>query len=240
MRIRFEFRKDDDARFISHLDMIRVFERSARRAGLQVTYSQGFNPHPKIAFGPALALGTVSEKEYVDISFDQEMHPEYCMRILGQKLPPGVSISAAEKVPDGAKALNALINRAEYAITCILKGQLSQQEADDFCKALLIKDELIVKKRTKKGIEDRDIRKGIFYLEGKINDGELVLRAALASGSQGSVRPEQVLGILVCMGLPVEEQPREIRRTGLFSCNGKNCLTPLQVLDPSLSRLLPL
>lgn len=231
MRIRFEFRKEEEARFISHLDMIRLFERSARRAGLQVSYSQGFNPHPKMAFGPALALGVSSDSEYVDISFDEEMNAEDYVKALAGSLPPGVSLNAAAEVPDGAEALNALIDRARYVMVCPVEGALSQAACDRYFTALMDKDEIFIKKRTKKGIQEKDIRKGIFCLEGKLKDKGIELRMELAASPQGSVRPEQVLEALVSMGLPVEAQQGEIRRTGLLSCKGESCRTPLQVLS---------
>lgn len=231
MRVRFEFSKEEDARYISHLDMIRLFERSARRGGLQVSYSQGFNPHPKMAFGPALALGVASDREYVDMSFDEDMSVEAFSKGLAAGLPPGVTLVAAAEVPGGAEALNAVINRAEYTITCGLERQLSQPECDGLCKALLDMDEIVIKKRTKKGMQDKDIRKGIFSLKGNVGDQSIVLQAELLSGAKGSVRPEQVLEVLVSLGLPVNGQHSVIRRTGLFSCDGESCRTPLQVLS---------
>lgn len=240
MRVRFEFKKEQGARFISHLDMIRVFERSARRAGLQVSYSQGFNPHPKMAFGPALALGVASDREYVDISFDGELDMEVCIQALETSLPPGVHIAAATEVPEGAEALNALINRAEYDICCRLEEGLTQQACDELCTALLQMDEIVIKKRTKKGMQDKDIRKGIFTVKGKVKGDNIFLQTRLLTGAQGSVRPEQVLEVLVSLGLPVRGQYSEIRRTGLFSCNGESCRTPLQVLNLTSRRLPPL
>ena len=230
MRIRFEFSKDEEARFISHLDMIRVFERSVRRAGLPLTYSQGFNPHPKIAFGPALALGTASDKEYVDISFNKELNVDRTVEALRSKFPSGISILRGKEVSKGAESLNALINRAMYTVSCPLMKEATEEELQSFCKELLEKDTIIVKKRTKKGIRDKDIRKGIFKLECQLKEGRAVLLCGLLLGPEGSVRPEEVVGQLVALGMPLNTDYQEIRRTGLYHCQEDFCADPIQVL----------
>ncbi|MGI6451353.1 MAG: TIGR03936 family radical SAM-associated protein [Desulfitobacteriia bacterium] len=67
MKIRLAYTKKDQAKYIAHLDLARVFARALRRADIAVAFSEGFNPHPKIAFGPPLPVGVEGEKEYVDI-----------------------------------------------------------------------------------------------------------------------------------------------------------------------------
>ena len=59
--------------FISHLDMMRTFERAFRRADLPVAFTQGFNPRPKISFTPALSVGITSSSEYMDVEFYEDV-----------------------------------------------------------------------------------------------------------------------------------------------------------------------
>lgn len=230
MRIRFEFSKDQEARFISHLDMIRVFERSVRRAGLPLTYSQGFNPHPKIAFGPALAIGTASDREYVDISFDNQIKVEEAVAGLGNRLPAGFGILRGTEVPQGAESLNALINRARYEIKCPLKREISSEELQAICSELLAKEQIIISKRTKKGVRDRDIRRGIFYLECCKENSRAIILCELLLAPEGSVRPEDVVDVLISLGMPGGDACQEVRRTGLYQCQGRTCVDPMQVL----------
>lgn len=230
MRIRFEFAKDKEARFISHLDLIRVFERSVRRAGLPLTYSQGFNPHPKIAFGPALALGTASDKEYVDISFNEDLSANRAVEALRSNLPPGLSILRGKTVSKGAESLNALINRARYTVSCPLKEATTEEKLRDFCKGLLEKETIMIRKQSKKGIRDKDIRKGIFHLECHLKKGEVVLLCELLLGPEGSVRPEEVVSQLVALGMSLNVDYQAIRRTGLYHCQEDFCADPIQVL----------
>ena len=70
MRIIASFYKHDEVRFVSHLDMQRLFQRAFRRAGLPLSYSKGFNPHPLLSFATALSVGYTSECEYFDVFLD--------------------------------------------------------------------------------------------------------------------------------------------------------------------------
>lgn len=114
--IRLKFAKQHALRFISHLDLMRLFERVFHRAGIPLAYSQGFHPHPKIAFGPPLALGLVSESEYVDVQYQDLSVPEFMTR-LQSALPPGLVILASKPLYGKGQSLCALVNRIDYEIT---------------------------------------------------------------------------------------------------------------------------
>ena len=73
MRAMIRFGKQPRLRFISHLDMQRFFQRAVNRTGLPIAYTQGFNPHPVMSFGSALALGWTSEYEVIDIKLSAPM-----------------------------------------------------------------------------------------------------------------------------------------------------------------------
>ena len=70
MRIRIRFTKTGKVRWTSHRDIARVWERTIRRVGLPIAYSQGFSPHPKVHFGLALSTGHESLAEYMDMDLD--------------------------------------------------------------------------------------------------------------------------------------------------------------------------
>ena len=67
MRILLEYTRGERVKYISHLDLMRAMQRAVRRAELSIAFSQGFNPHPIMAFASALPVGTTSEREYMDI-----------------------------------------------------------------------------------------------------------------------------------------------------------------------------
>ena len=68
-RIRIKFNRGEEIKFISHLDITRLWERALRRAGVPLAYSQGFSPHPQLSFAVPLAVGMTSEAELLDIFF---------------------------------------------------------------------------------------------------------------------------------------------------------------------------
>ena len=83
-------------RFISHLDLVRLFQRASRRACLPVTITKGFSPHLKISITRALKLGVESSNEDATIYMDKPMDPEEFKNSMNDKLPDGVRVKKAE------------------------------------------------------------------------------------------------------------------------------------------------
>ena len=97
MKIETLFCKKGQLKYISHLDIVRLFQRAIRRAGLPVTISQGFTPHYKIGFSNALKLGVESEGEIAVFAIDNWMDPaEFKIRI-NEKLPEGIKVMECKK-----------------------------------------------------------------------------------------------------------------------------------------------
>jgi radical SAM-linked protein len=84
-------------RFISHLDLLRLFARAARRAGLPVELTRGFNPHPKISITKALKLGIESSHEEAVFYMEDAVTPQAFMKAMNENLPEGIRLSAAEE-----------------------------------------------------------------------------------------------------------------------------------------------
>lgn len=97
-RYRVRFEKRDALRFISHHDLMRVFELALRRSGLKVAFTQGFNPHPRLSFAVALPLGVESFDELVDIDLEHEtdpLEPAQLVQALSAQMPPGLVLIEA-------------------------------------------------------------------------------------------------------------------------------------------------
>jgi radical SAM family uncharacterized protein len=113
---RLQYEKGEPVRFISHLDLIRVFDRALRRAGLPVAFSEGFSKHPRLAFGPPLALGMTSVAEYLDIEFAVVQTASFA-DALNTRLPEGLRVLRAEPQQEMKPAsLMSSISRADYAV----------------------------------------------------------------------------------------------------------------------------
>jgi radical SAM-linked protein len=219
VRLRFKYSKTGAAAFLGHLEMLRFWQRALRRAGLPLAYSKGFNPHPRLAFGPALAVGVESLAEYLDAEFTQAVNPEEIKKRAQAQLPAGLELLLVKPVPAGARALTAVIEVAAYQASWLLPPdtQLLQSSIE----ALLARQEVNIIYPGREGEKVKDIRPGIFKLELTADNN---LEMLLETSSKGSVRPEQVITALDL------HQPHRIIRTGLFIRSGSVLLTPEEVI----------
>ena len=84
-------------RFISHLDLVRLFQRALRRAGLPVTITKGFSPRLKVSITRALKLGVESDREEAVISMDEPVDAKRIVDLMNEQLPEGVRVTGAER-----------------------------------------------------------------------------------------------------------------------------------------------
>ncbi len=98
IRLRVYYGKLEQARFFGHLEMTRIFSRALKRAGIDIVYSKGFHPMPKMAFSPALPVGTESVAEYVDLTTFGQIKPAELASLLQKEMPEGLIIYGADKI----------------------------------------------------------------------------------------------------------------------------------------------
>jgi uncharacterized protein (DUF2344 family) len=112
IRMRMKFRKVGVVRFSSHRDVFRMIQRSLAACEAPLSYTQGYHPHPRISFGPALRTGWEGLGEYFDIHLEQPM--EHIEERLSRMLPQGVDILEAVMIEKGIPKLNVDISAAHY------------------------------------------------------------------------------------------------------------------------------
>ncbi|MGI6658475.1 MAG: TIGR03936 family radical SAM-associated protein [Dethiobacteraceae bacterium] len=215
MRIWIKFAKDQPLQFLSHLDLLRLWQRALRRACLPVQYSQGFNPHPKISFAAALPVGVTSEAEYTDIHFAQKI-TDVEIDKLQSVLPQGLQIKGWRPVPAAAKTLMAMVGAQRWQVT-IESAAAVQTSLEQLLQAA----ELPVQRQRKKGVKTINLRPYIYRLEIAAADS---LEMLLAAGNAGSAKPREVLELL---GLQAHSNVRCIET--LLQINGF-LQSPLAVL----------
>ena len=164
MRIIARFKKDDTVRFVSHLDVQRLFQRAFRRANLPVAYSNGFNPHQQLSFATALTVGATSSAEWLDIKMDKEISSDEFAERVNAALPRGFSIVEAHCAEDKYPSLSAVMAAAEY--TAMLRFD-HEIKADIIRYAIqkLLSDSIVVLKKTKAGMKNVDIRPMVYKME---------------------------------------------------------------------------
>ena len=219
-RYRINYTKDGPARYISHLDLVRTVERTLRRSGLPMAFSEGFNPHPKFSFALPLPVGVAGLDEYMDMELIRELDPGEVSRLLNKNLPRGLNVRGAELVPAQGKSLMAMVERAAYQVVGVPREPITQLVVEQTLKEFMNRDTVVVNRRGKKDGDLRpvDIRAGMLGLAGSLDEtGNLVLKMVLKAGSTGNVRPEEVLrALLELTGLPLSEFGLDIYRTKLY------------------------
>ncbi|CAA7599427.1 Domain of unknown function DUF2344 [Acididesulfobacillus acetoxydans] len=217
MRLRIAYSKMEAAKFIAHLDLARVFERAMRRAQIPVAYSEGFNPHPKISFGSALAVGVEGQKEYVDIELRQEMDIREILGRLQEQLPSGIRLLEGSVVAPGSKALMAILNSAGYLIRVPMALPIGPERLREGVQAWLGRGHIPYARYSKRGPTEKDIRPWVKRLTAEIEGEEVVLELEVEVGNSGGVRPEEVLASLRELeNLPFDLEAARIRRTGIY------------------------
>lgn len=208
-RLRVRFKRGAEVKFISHLDIIRLWRRAFCRAGIELAYSEGFNPHPKISVAAPLALGITSEAELMDINTAGFISPHSFTACISQQLPPGIEIIQVYHIAPTLPSLQAQMRYAEYVVEAEVEGG-----ADYITQALvslMAKEKLPWQHQRDTGPRSYDIRAlidDLWLADWHDNYGTVGMR--LRCDSRGSGRPEQVIKAL---GL---SQPRSIHRTRLI------------------------
>ncbi|MGE5559777.1 MAG: TIGR03936 family radical SAM-associated protein [Chloroflexota bacterium] len=228
VKLRAQFSKGPEARFISHLDLMRSFERALRRTGLPVAYSEGFNPHPKIAFASAMPLGATSDAEYVDVVMTDEVSPERFRDALNRQLPLGLRIVEARVVALHGQALMAGIDTTIWQATFPAPAG-GRETVAAAVERLLGQGVYMTVHQGKHGERAIDILPLIDRLDvapcadwppctagGQVPAGCVRVVMMLATGTRGAVRPEEVVAALADLGgFDVERGDIELHRVSL-------------------------
>jgi radical SAM-linked protein len=207
-RMRVTFTRGDEMKYITHLDMMRFWERALRRAGLPVTYSEGFSPHAQIALAAPLPVGTTSDAELMDVFLDEALAPQTFIASAAAQLPPALRIVAAEEVGLTLPSLQAEVRFAAYDVDVPLEGECDVGAA---VARFLAADSIPWQHKREDEVRSYDIRALVqeVTVAAATGPGVVRLQMLLRNDSSGSGRPEQVIAAL---GLP---PPSRIHRTRL-------------------------
>jgi radical SAM-linked protein len=130
-------------------------QMALRRTELPVAYSQGFNPHPVMAFASALAVGWTSDCEILDVKLSAPVSEEYAFNEMAAALPPDMPLRRVRLVDDSHPAMMAALRMAEYRI--LLDGE-SAEAAASAIGGYMAEESVIALRKTKSGEKPADIR----------------------------------------------------------------------------------
>jgi radical SAM family uncharacterized protein/radical SAM-linked protein len=215
---RLKYRRDDAIRFLSHLDVIHLFERTLRRARVAMVYSSGFNPHPRMAFGPPLTTGYRSEAEYLDLHYyagDDETMTER----LAAALPDGLTLLEIKPLFNKHRNLTDVINRADYFVDMPTRVELEKLAA-------LMQQAEIPVLRSKEGEPGKTVDIRPYIAEAEVKGQTLRLVTRIEQGK--TVRVNEILTLLLDGQNDLVKRCL-VTRTGLYIQFGDLIVTPMDV-----------
>lgn len=184
--LRLRYARRGRARFTSHRDFGRAFERALRRADVPMAYSSGFSPHPRISYANASPTGAASEAEYVEIGLAARCDPEQVRAALDDALPPGLDVVAAQVAP--GDTLADLLTCSRWRIDVVgVDVEVARRAVQNFQAREVVE----VSRMTKSGLRTFDARSAVHEL--LLEPGRLI---ATIEHTVPLVRPDDLLTAL--------------------------------------------
>jgi radical SAM-linked protein len=191
-KLRIRYAKRGRLRFASHRDLARALERALRRAQVPMAFSAGFTPHPKISYLGAAPTGAASEAEYLEIGLAERRDPEEVRAALDAALPADVAVLECVEAAEGTGSLADRIDAAAWRIE--LPG-VDPAGLAAALEAFLVRDEVMVARRTKNGLRDVDARAAVAAASAGSEAGCAILQVVVRQVTP-AVRPDDVLAAL--------------------------------------------
>lgn len=208
MEIRIKFAKYDTMKFISHLEVMRYFQKAVRRSGLDVAYTEGFNPHQIMSFAAPLGVGQTSESEYFDIELHTAPSMEELVERLNAVMTDGMQILSAEILPPPVPQVKretamALVAASSYLVMRKdgYEEELSKEELEGKFQQFMAQESIPIVKKSKKTEAEIDLASFIFEASAHGNVTEfsgayengLVFYMLLSAGSVNNIKPDTVM-----------------------------------------------
>jgi radical SAM-linked protein len=208
MKARIKFAKYGVIRFIGHLDLMRYFQKAVRRAGIDIAYSEGYNPHQIMSFASPLGLGITSDGEYLDIALNSDIDKDDIVNALNAQMVDGVKILDFVKLKDEAKKSMSKVAAADYVVkikddyldaSYIGKEEIFKQKFEEF----MAQDEIVILKKSKKTENEVNIKPMIieYSFEDKLSAESVIdnfnnkyyVYFKVQAGSVTNLKPELIM-----------------------------------------------
>lgn len=212
-KIRLRFKKTGRAIYISHLDLMHTMQRGFSRAGYELKYSEGFNPHPIISIILPLSVGCSSVCELMDFKLKQECRLDRLPGELTEVLPEGIEAIEAYEPQRKAAELKWLAIEGVF--------EYDNRSAADMAPELIkffAQDEIIVPKKTKRGMGEFDVKTAIKEISFN-TDGNNIKVNAVISAQEPTLNPELLTEALRLKAEEIAPDFAKYTRTETYDCN---------------------
>ncbi|MCC6350778.1 MAG: TIGR03960 family B12-binding radical SAM protein [Candidatus Eisenbacteria bacterium] len=234
-RFRIRFEKGAAMRFLSHLDLMRTWERALRRSELPLAFTQGHHPHLKMSFGPPLPLGFRSRAEVFDLEFGRPPGVDLAER-LGAVLPDGLRVRDFRPILFKTPSLMSQLEGASYRVR--FPRPFVEQTGDSPAQLLatlrtrtdelLARDSLVVRRVSEDKVREFDARPSLAALRVGDDEAPAVLDLHLRFTVRAQARPDDVVGLLFP---DLDPRTVDVERTELWVERGSDRLDPMQLLS---------
>lgn len=213
------FEKTGNAVWISHLDLMRVFQRAFRRGGMMIRHSQGFSPRAHVSIALPLSVGTESQCELLDFDLAEGSHVplEEVPARLNATMPAGVTVRS---VWDKGRKLKELTH-LDALITLEYDKGVPQGAADAIALWFQAEAPILVPKRAKSGMTELDIRPMIQSLTADRRDGHTVFLRCRVCAQNPSLNPSLLVDALRLHRGDLAPDFAKIRRVEILDSTGK-------------------
>lgn len=208
------FSKTGTICYTSHLDMMKMFKRVFKRAGIKQSYSQGFNPHPKMTFAQPLSLGYWGLGELLEFETEEDYGADSIKNTLAPLMPEGIVITDCSISGPSKKTLASKTEAAEYIIAIPVHESLNMDSVQ-IHDTYMGQDMILTykKQKKKKELVEIDIKPMIRDLSFVVEEETLFVTALLDSGSTSNLSPELVITTLIDrLGLKTERSEVQVMR----------------------------
>nr|WP_251441247.1 TIGR03936 family radical SAM-associated protein [Veillonella intestinalis] len=226
-KLRLALSKGEDMRFLSHLDYAQAVERMIRRAAIKMAYSEGFNPHMKISFSSALALGITADVEYLDMDIIEDLTVADVKERLNQVAPPGLQVLDGREMPDRVKKLMAICNYAVYEVSGPVTAEADWASLlQPFNEATEIAYEKVTPKKTRTIDVKHFVKEPI---TARVEGDRVILTMGIGIYPEGTMKPGDVWQLgREKYGWPVTDGYSIHRQTIMVERDGQ-LISPLEV-----------
>lgn len=214
-KLRLRFGKTGRAVYISHLDLMHTMQRAFSRAGYELKYSEGFNPHPQISIALPLSVGAESVCEIMDFRLRQEADPKEIPARLTAVMPEGIEVSECYEQMRKVAELKYLEIEGVF--------EYDERDAVEMAKKLrefYAADEIVITKKTKRGMGESDIKSAIRSIEFLPMDGQVRIKAVI-SAQEPTLNPELLADALRQKAPEIAPDFAKFRRIETFDAQMK-------------------
>jgi radical SAM-linked protein len=222
--IRVLYKKTGDISYISHLDIVKLMERVSRRAGIKLAYSQGFSPHPKTSFSPALSVGMHSFCEYMDLELeDESIDLQELLDRYNEASVEGIDFVLAKKMEDGTGSIVAFLTNSVYEFDFEYYSLDDFENIRDAIEKISDEKEIMLERTSKSGNKIQyNIKEMIQKIE--VYDDKKIC-CTISTSSSANLNPKVLLNHILDRANIIQDEVIRITKKDTFNISEDGTIT---------------